>query len=632
MFARMGVAVVILCLAGAGLWRLDRKSRDERVDQAAQQEASTGMSDAGLAEPDTGAPVQGEVSDTEDARAQDDIQAAAAQEQTEVNAPYGFKIASITDEGIELYWKKPEGADGYEIYRSYSKDGEFIQVALVTNKSQDTWIDNDFDQEVSAIWYKVRSYQEDEAGKHYSSFTKAKTAKYRRHLVLERSTLYLPSGVSRTVRAFYGWGDAPGVKWSSDNEAVARVSESGEVAAVSAGTCVLCCSSEDLDEEQLCTVTVDREELSSLGEYGQRYVETEPGYWENPSSTSGDSAVLMLTGDMMCTGSQQRKQGADTGDYNFNESFELVRGVIAQSDFAIGNLETVLCSSWPYMVEEAYIDNKANCNAPSRYLDAVKYGGFDAVVMSNNHNCDAGEEGALATEEQVCRYQLAHTGIFPSEDTPRGLIVNINGMKVGFLSYTSTGFNKKEYEWPQEKVDAILNDYKKEKAAADIRELRERGAEYVIVYMHWGVKNVFAVQDSQKEQAQEVADAGADYIVGSHCHLLQPYTTITAADGRSVPCFYSVGDFQSSINQIAGNRDSVILRIRLERDSSGEVVLAEDSYIPCYTRTRYDGKYYVTIPLNESLNGGIQIKHQEKFRDRIAGEVGAELAEYQPEA
>lgn len=606
MLVRTIVVVVILCLAGVGMWKLDRKSEEVRIDQAAQQGETQAAEDAVLTE--------------------------AGQDQTEVNAPYGFRIASITDQGIEVYWKKPEDVDGYEVYRAYSKDGEFGLVASIDKRSQDTWIDADFDQELSKIWYKIRSYREDEAGKHYSSFTKAQAAKYRGHLVLDRSALYLPSGVSRTVRAFYGWGDAPGVQWTSDDESVASVSGSGEVTAVSAGTCVLRCFSEELDEEQFCTVIVDREELPSLGGARQRFVETEPGYWENPSPASGDSAVLMMTGDMMCTSAQQREQGEDTGDYNFNESFELVRSVIAQSDFAIGNLETVLCSAWPYMVEETYINNKANCNAPARYLDALQYGGFDAVVMSNNHNCDAGEKGALATEEQVRRYQLAHTGIFPSEDSPRGLLVDINGIKVGFLSYTSTGFNKKEYEWPEEKIETILNRYEKEKAGADIRKLRERGAEYVIVYMHWGIKNVFAVQDSQKEQAQEVADAGADYIVGSHCHLLQPYTTITAADGRSVPCFYSVGDFQSSINQIAGNRDSVILRVRLERDSSGQVVLAEDSYIPCYTRTRYDGKYYVTIPLNENLNGGIRIKHQEKFRDRIAGEIGPELAEYLPDA
>ena len=67
----------------------------------------------------------------------------------------------------------------------------------------------------------------------------------------------------------------------------------------------------------------------------------------------------------------------------------------------MGNLETLLAPGWPYMLDEAYIDNKNNCNASSRYLDAVRYGGFDAVAMANNHNCDGGKTALLETIRQV---------------------------------------------------------------------------------------------------------------------------------------------------------------------------------------------------------------------------------------
>ena len=44
---------------------------------------------------------------------------------------------------------------------------------------------------------------------------------------------------------------------------------------------------------------------------------------------------------------------------------------------------------------------------------------------------------------------------------------------------------------------------------------------------------------SKKLLAQELADCGADYIVGTHTHSIQPHTILQSADGRSVPCIYS---------------------------------------------------------------------------------------------
>jgi poly-gamma-glutamate synthesis protein (capsule biosynthesis protein) len=140
--------------------------------------------------------------------------------------------------------------------------------------------------------------------------------------------------------------------------------------------------------------------------------------------------------------------------------------------------------------------------------------------------------------------------------------------------------------------------------------------------MHWGVKNVKSIKQSQSTVAQELADLGVDYIVGAHPHLLQSYVTLTASDGRTVPCFYSLGDFHSSIEQITGNRDSVILQIRLKRRSDGTVYLSSDSYIPCYTYTKYGGAHYVTVRVTSALSDYSAI------HKRIVSAVGNQIAEY----
>ena len=104
-----------------------------------------------------------------------------------------------------------------------------------------------------------------------------------------------------------------------------------------------------------------------------------------------------------------------------------------------------------------------------------------------------------------------------------------------------------------------------------------------------------------------MADAGVDYIIGSHPHVLQPYGVIKAADGRTVPVIFSMGNFVSAFNytRFGHVRDSIVLKIRLKRETNGEVRLSDDSYIPFYVYSKYGKRQrrYVAMPLiNRYLN------------------------------
>ena len=335
----------------------------------------------------------------------------------------------------------------------------------------------------------------------------------------------------------------------------------------------------------------------------------------------------MMVGDMMCGKRQMEAQFSEKEGWNFNSSYTYVREITASADFAIGNLETLLASGWPYMIDETYINNTNNCNATPRYLDAIRYGGFDAVVMANNHNCDGGPRALLQTIEQVDKYKFPRTGVFANAEEKRFFIADIKGMKVGFVSYNSkdTGFNGKEASWTGDERNVLLNIFDAEKAKRDIRACREAGAEYVIAYMHWGFKNFREIAAHQIEEAKIVADAGADYIVGSNPHLVQIYDEITAADGRVVPCAYSVGNFQAVMNQVKGNRYSVVLRAVLTRNEEGKVVLADNSYIPCLTYTDINGHLWAPLALSDNCHAGVFRKGKKTIRKRIEETMGSKI-------
>lgn len=308
--------------------------------------------------------------------------------------------------------------------------------------------------------------------------------------------------------------------------------------------------------------------------------------------------TMMFVGDLMCLSGQQyaaMHQASGGESYDFRPSFAYVKPIISRADCAVGNLETVLSPSWPLATEEKEIDGMPNCNGPAEYLDALKYAGFDALALANNHCCDAGRQGILETLDAVDSRGFRHTGLFRSESEKRFTVLNVNGIRVGFISYAEF-YNHKEgcvAESPY-----MINTYSQNTARRDIQAAREAGAEFIIVYEHWGREHTHEPTELQLKHAKQLADAGADVICGSHSHTVQPTEWITAEDGRQVLCIYSMGNFVSSMSQSAAN-DTVIMELRIGR-SGGRVVLKDEVYHPCRVIRQTGGKAFVVVPTSET--------------------------------
>ncbi len=352
-----------------------------------------------------------------------------------------------------------------------------------------------------------------------------------------------------------------------------------------------------------------------------RYSLDPDGVWRMGADYDS-SAILMLTGDLMCQTHQQEAARTESG-YDFRDSFRYVQPIFAEADLVIGNLEATLSESAPYMAEQPAVEGKPHLNAPAVFLEALRFAGFDAVVMSNNHNCDAGVRGVFDTLDRVEEYGLIHTGTFRSDREPRYTLIEVNGIRFGLLSY-ATYFNKKETHLTAEGVRTLLNPYDPETAVRDAAAARDAGADYLLVYIHWGKEYVNTPNDKQLQIAQELADAGFDFIVGSHPHALQPYDTLTSADGRTVPVVYSMGNFVSHQSRTV-TKDTLILRLVFERNETGNVVLSEQAYLPCRVFKYYGDCDYAVIPLTSPYNQGLHSKLFAPALERISAVVGPKL-------
>ncbi|MBR3383234.1 MAG: CapA family protein [Clostridia bacterium] len=311
----------------------------------------------------------------------------------------------------------------------------------------------------------------------------------------------------------------------------------------------------------------------------------------------GADVTLMFVGDLMCLSGQQfaAKSQAGGNGYDFKPSFTYVKKLLSRADCAFGNLETTLSDSWPYASEEKEINGKPNCNGPKQYLEAVKYAGFDALSLANNHCCDAGKQGVIDTVDAVREYGLYGTGLFKSASSKRYLMIEVKGVRTALLSY-SEFFNGFEgcvgnHTW-------MLNRYSEAAAKRDIAAARADGAEIVIVYAHWGIEHTHEPTETVRRHAKQLADAGADIICGAHSHAVQPVVWINASDGRRVLCMYSLGNFVSSMAQQAAN-DTFIEEVGLKRTSGGVKVVSARCR-PCRVFASLGGKCFVVVPTSET--------------------------------
>ena len=322
-------------------------------------------------------------------------------------------------------------------------------------------------------------------------------------------------------------------------------------------------------------------------------------------SERADSEVtLMFTGDLMCQPSQQI--AAFNGKtYNFEPTFKYVKNIFDNADFVVGNLETLISKSLPLSKDMQRLQSKPFLNGPEAYLDALEYAGFDAFIMANNHGCDGGELGITETLDALDEREIPHTGLFRNSTEKRYLILEQNGIKVGILSY-ATYFNKKEKFISEGKRESMINRTTQAKINADVKALKAEGADFIIAYNHCGTEYSQEPAARQETYGIMFAIAGVNYIIGSHPHVLQPFDLIRYNDLK-VPYIYSMGNFASSmIDPIT--KETIVLSLTLKKTESGEVVIADQEYYPCYILDEYEGNPFVIMPEDERYNDGFYEK------------------------
>lgn len=347
----------------------------------------------------------------------------------------------------------------------------------------------------------------------------------------------------------------------------------------------------------------------------RRYV-FQNGEWfpKNAEDFSLDLVRLMFIGDITCFEKQFEEAHQGEG-YDFSYELEQVKPLFAQADLVVGNLETMIFPDAPYRTEKYVSEQNFHCNAPIEFLDALRKAGIDVLTNANNHDLDTGAVGIGATIDNVERMGFIQTGTFKT-NKPRYEIIHVGGFKIAIIAF-ATEHNNKRCNLTSEGAQFLLNDYSREKAQELLSQARGCGAELVFTCIHWGKENKLVQNKEQETIAQDLADMGYDCIIGSHPHVLQPFAQLPS-NGRSVPVFYSMGNFLSH-NVDNPKARSVIACIDIKREN-GKVGL-HCTYIPIYTSKCFGDKKYVVMPVGAKPQDSGNIRK----RNLIAKVIGDKI-------
>jgi hypothetical protein len=342
--------------------------------------------------------------------------------------------------------------------------------------------------------------------------------------------------------------------------------------------------------------------------------------WNAVSQTSDTSRVSMLfAGDIM--GHNEQIRGAldsSNGTYNYEPTFRFVKPVIEKADIAIANLEVTLAGP-PFSGYPQF-------SSPDALAIAAKDAGFDVLIQANNHALDRGAAGFKRTLRVLDSLQIKHTGTF-SDSTDRRLnyplILEKNNIRIALLNYTY-GSNGLEIPPPY-----IINRIDTDLINKDLIKARQSSPDYVIVTIHWGLEYERLANAQQKKLASFILSHGADVIIGSHPHVIQPVELIFGADSAvSGLVVYSLGNYVS--NQRAQYKDGgIMFNLNLIKTASGTRI-NNYSYIPSWVyRKDLAGRsvfYILPVCLYEQDSNLIELKEYDQYKlSRFANDTREHL-------
>jgi poly-gamma-glutamate synthesis protein (capsule biosynthesis protein) len=242
-----------------------------------------------------------------------------------------------------------------------------------------------------------------------------------------------------------------------------------------------------------------------------------------PAPTEPPVTRLLLGGDVMLSRHVGRlaRNGADAA-----LPFRDIAPVFAEADIAFVNLES------PFSDRGRRVEKGMVFKAEPETVQGLVLAGIDVASTANNHARDCGAYGVTFTLDWLAKHGIQAVGTAITPDVlRRGVVVERNGARFGFLAYTYDQSNGNHRD-----IDPRVAVIDVARMREEVGELRSR-VDVVVVSMHAGDEYRSKPNPQQVRFARAAIDAGASVVAGHHPHVVQPVERYGAG-----VIFYSLGN------------------------------------------------------------------------------------------
>jgi len=303
-----------------------------------------------------------------------------------------------------------------------------------------------------------------------------------------------------------------------------------------------------------------------------------------PAPADSRSYTLLFAGDVMLSRTVGARMAAQ---HDWTLPFQLIRDTLRQADLRYCNLEC------PVSDRGRNLHHIYSFRADPRVLAGLKFADFNVVSLANNHAYDWGPESLLDSLARLCNAGIRSVGAGPTAlAAHHPVVVDLHGLRLAFLAYVNidpreatAGANRPGVAWLD--LPQVLEDIRLARPLADL----------VIVCPHWGVEYALEPAPEQVEMAHRIIDAGADMIVGSHPHVVQP---VEIYRGHWIA--YSLGNF------IFDQHDRPTHRGLLLKATVRGKTIADVAAIPIDINPRYQASLAPPPPAACTLVSGLNSK------------------------
>ncbi len=382
-------------------------------------------------------------------------------------------------------------------------------------------------------------------------------------------------------------GETPEVSTSSET-ALSQAGESDSAAEQSQQK-----AEEPASEPQKAfSITEQTPEAASIPEPTPEAVPTSEAAPEDPHPPE---IRLVMVGDILLHTPLAESGKTPEGGYDFSAVFANLQEEIQAADVALVNQEVIIGGA------ELGVSGYPSFNAPYELGDALMEAGFDIVLHATNHALDKGKQGLLSCLS-FWREHYPHTpvlGIHDSRESQQEIYVyEQQGIRIAILNYT---YGTNGISLPEDMPYAV-DLLEKDRVIDDLKRAQEL-ADFVVVCPHWGKEYVLEQTKNQKNWAEIFTENGADLILGTHPHVIEPIEQIISENGNQALAYYSLGNF---VNWTSGTGAGVsnrmvggMAQVTISLDENGEAVITDYGVLPvvCHLEKGFGG---VTVyPLSE---------------------------------